>query len=127
MPAGRYYVYSTISNSAKRNYKYNYLGGTLTKKTKTVGITLTDYSKEYGNVYYTNENCQIKDGSLLSGENSLITDCLATGDEATSNTANNTYGFVINELDSKDTIADNYIGHPKRESNIDASYVDING
>ncbi|MBR3891272.1 MAG: hypothetical protein IKJ30_04285 [Bacilli bacterium] len=127
IPAGRYYVYSTISNTAKQNYKYNYLGGTLTIKTKTVGIELTDYSKEYGNVYYTNENCKIKDGSLLSGANSLIDDCLATGDEATSNTANNTYGFVINELDSKDTIADNFIGRPKRESNLDASYVDVNG
>ena len=127
IPAGRYYVYSTISDDAERNYKYNYLGGTLTIKTKTVGLTMTDYSKEYGDVYYTNANCLIKDGSLISGEDTLISDCLATGSEATLNTVNNTYGFTVNELVSKDVIADNFNGRPIRVSNLPASLVDLNG
>lgn len=127
IPAGRYYVYSTISDTAKQNYKYNYLGGTFTIKTKTVGITLTSYDKEYGNVYYTNVDCAIKDGSLLSASATLMSDCLTTGTAPTGNTSSNTYGFIVNELDDKDTILDNFVGRPLRVSNLDAAYGDVNG
>ena len=113
IPAGRYYVYSSISDNT--NYKYNYLGGTLTIKTKTVTIAINSYEKEYGNVYYDNVVC-LNDGSLLSGEGLIeIEDC-------------NDYGFVIynNRLDPKDTIKDNFDGRPLRKSKVDAS-TDING
>jgi len=126
IPAGRYYVYSTIKEEARQNYKYNYLGGTLTIKTLTVGLTLTSYSKEYGDTYYTNENCKIKDGSLLSNAETLISDCLDTGSAATTNTSNNTYGFVVNGLDTMDLIANNFAGRPTRETKINA-IVDVNG
>ena len=122
IPAGRYYVYSKIGDNT--NYKYNYLGGTMTIKTKVVNIELTDYEKEYGNVYYTNVTC-LKDGSILNANNSLISDC-----EDVTNTNTNTYGFVIDGLDSKDTISDNFNGRPIRDSNLENSskiYTDTNG
>lgn len=126
IPAGRYFVYSTINAAAKENYKYNYLGGTLTIKTKAVGIELTNYNKEYGNVYYDNVTC-MKDGSILNASDDLINDC---SDE--SNTTDNTYGFIVKDedLDSKDLIKDNFTGRPKRDSNLAHSlfvYTDTNG
>lgn len=119
IPAGRYYVYSSISENGKKNYKFNYLGGTLTIKTLSVGVELTSYNKEYGNVYYKEVTC-LKDGSFLNGEG-LISDC-----EDTTNTINNTYGFVINGLDLKDEIAQNFIGRPRRLTSLVTS-TDVNG
>ena len=110
IPAGRYYVYATISDVD--NYKFNYLGGTLTIKTKAVSVVLTDYTKEYGDVYYTNVTC-LKDSSILNANDYLINDC-----SDVSNSSTNTYGFVVTGLDNSDTIADNFTGRPIRDSKL---------
>ena len=47
IPAGTYYIYANISDAAKENYKFTYLGGTLTILPKVTSIELTSYSKEY--------------------------------------------------------------------------------
>lgn len=135
LPAGTYYVYAEIAatdNAATNtavlnNYKFTYRGGTLTIKPKVTGVQLTSYTKEYGEtlyssygigsdysdyVYYTSK-C-MSDASYLviegaAGYNNLITDC-----SITSNTVGNKYGFVIDGLDSKDAIANNFNGRPLR-------------
>ena len=38
----------------KYNYKYDYLGGTITIKSLPAEIVVTSYVKEYGEKYYTN-------------------------------------------------------------------------
>lgn len=116
IPAARYYVFASITDN--NNYKFNYLGGTLTIKTKIVDIQANSYVKEYGNVYYDNQTC-LNDGSILNVNNALIS--IAGCDD---------YGFVVTGMDSVDTIADNFIGRPKRESklsNTDGIYIDTNG
>lgn len=122
IPSGRYYVYASIDDNT--NYNFNYLGGTMTIKTKVVDVELTDYTKEYGNVYFDNVTC-LKDGSILNTNSALIGDC-----EDVSNEKTNTYGFIIEGLDDKDTINDNFNGRPIRDSNLANSgkvYTDTNG
>ena len=117
IPAGRYYVYSSITDTD--NYKYNYLGGTLTIKTKVVNIEAHSYSKEYGNVYYKAQTC-LKDGDLLNSKSSLVTINEGCSD----------YGFDVKVMDEVDTINDNFTGRPKREStlaNTNGIYTDTNG
>ena len=117
IPAGRYYVYSSISDSAKRNYKYTYLGGTLTIKTKVVDIRANSYSKEYGNINYDASSC-LSDGDILNSSALLISSSCED------------YGFIVVGMDSVDTIAENFIGRPRRAStlaNTNYIYIDTNG
>ena len=121
LSAGRYYVYASISNT---NYKFNYQGGTLTIKTRAVNITINSYTKEYGNVYFSDVTC-LKDGYILNASDDLMSGCAEEG-----NIATNTYGFVIGGLVGDDTIKDNFTGRPNRDSNLENSnkiYTDTNG
>ncbi len=142
LPAGTYYVYAdiaqltgtdaTTNNSRiKQNYKFTYRGGTLTIKPKVTNIQLTGYTMEYGESTYSsyglgsdysaytsyklaqcmNDVSYLVDdaGNVKTG---LITDCTSMTD----NVVGNKYGFVIEGLDSKDTIAENFNGRPVRAS-----------
>lgn len=131
LPAGEYYVYASISASASLNYKFTYRGGTLKIQPKVTNVQLTGYTMEYGESQYESygvgsnyseytsyknvlcmNNLSYKrddEGNIKEG---LITDCSETG-----NVVGNTYGFVIEGLDAKDTIADNFNGRPVRASN----------
>lgn len=131
IPAGKYYVYADISSAAKENYKFTYKGGIVTIKPKVTNVQLTGYTMEYGalnasnkNYYnsyglgtnyseytYTSDTCWADSSFLLSTDETLFTGC-----SITTNTVGNTYGFVIEGLDAKDAIANNFVGRPDRES-----------
>lgn len=134
LPAGRYYVYAEIAktNDSNKNdqilnnYLFTYKGGTLTIKPKVTSVQLTGYTKEYGEQYFFSygvgsnyteytvidgTKC-MTDAAYYSGADTLISDCASL----TNNQVGNTYGFVIEGLDSVDTIAQNFKGRPQRET-----------
>ena len=148
IPAGEYYIYAEISDAAKANYKFTYLGGTLTIIPKVTSVQLTSYTMEYKDGGYNNRaadkyhsyglgsdytsftaystKCMLDSEYLkVEAENSVslinITNCLNVNNEV-----GNTYGFTIEGLDSKDTIAGNFIGRPKRDSGDNVGYYKIN-
>lgn len=134
VPAGKYYVYAEIGangdTSVHNNYQFIYKGGTLTINPKVTSVELTSYTKEYGEtkyssygtgsdysaftMYETDKMC-MDDSSLLSGS-TLITNC-----RSTDNVLGNSYGFTIEGLDAKDTIANNFTGRAKRTNQTGAS------
>lgn len=142
IPAGAYYIYSDIKEEQKKNYNYKYLGGTLTIKSKPVKIIINSYSKEYGEKYYSYygsgynysdfkalDACLL-DGYFLTGASDLIdlgegVYCTGTDIDAT-NKESVTYGFIIDGLDSLDTILGNFVGRPIRDRNT-ALNADANG
>ena len=142
LPAGTYYVYANISEEAKANYKFTYLGGELKIEPKVTSIQLTSYTMEYkdaGGVYHSYglgsnysefieyvNRCMVDSNYLPNADGSTnpnlitITDCLNMN-----NVVGNTYGFVVEGLDSKDTIAENFTGRPQREAGVDVGYYKI--
>ena len=138
IPAGMYYVYSSISNAAAANYKYVYKGGTLTVNPKVTSIELTGYTMEYGETYYSSygtgtdytnyalqsDECRI-DSNFTTSSNVLI----ANGSGCSITTANehgNIYGFVVEGLDTKDSIAENFEGRPTRAAGENVGVYAIN-
>lgn len=127
IPAGAYYIYSDIKEDQKKNYKYEYLGGTLTIKSLPVQIVITSYTKEYGEKYYsgygTNDqytsfaefaNLCMSDKEFLNGLTTLVNvTCSGTATD-TENSEKNVYGFRVEGLDNKDAIKDNFTGRPLR-------------
>ncbi len=130
IPAGAYYIYSDINEGQKRNYKYEYLGGTLTIKSLPVQVVITSYTKEYGDKYYSGygtnnqynsfasfaDSC-LSDYDFLKGATTLVdTRCSNTATDF-ENSEKNIYGFRVEGLDFKDTIKDNFAGRPLRSRN----------
>ncbi len=139
IPAGTYYIYANISQAAKENYKFTYLGGTLTIAPKVTSVQLTSYTKEYGEENYASyglgtdysnfstefaSSCVMKDSEYESSSDGLINLGVSCG--ATGNIVGNMYGFQIEGLDSKDTISNNFTGRPKRDTGEDVGYYKIN-
>lgn len=131
LPAGTYYVYAEIgktdnashNNTVLNNYKFTYRGGTLTIKPKTTSVELSGYTMEYGESNYYSygtgsnyseytvyTNCVVSDALYKTTDTTLI----EINDCSTANVKGNTYGFTIEGLDSKDTIANNFKGRPAR-------------
>lgn len=139
IPAGVYFVYSSIDSAQERNYNYKYQGGTLTVRSKPIGITITSYVKEYGEPSYSrygawyegidyNEltsfanGCVLEDGQIINGGTTLINlDCMSENNEV-----GNMYGFQIVGLDSKDSLKNNFIGRPDRNKSASVAD-DLNG
>lgn len=133
IPAGTYFVYADISDTAKANYKFTYLGGTLTINPKVTSVQLTSYTMEYGETNYYSYGL----GTNYSDYTSYLTRCMADSNYATSsdtlitgcgseeNILGNTYGFTIEGLDSKDTIANSFKGRPSREEGSVVGYYKI--
>ena len=136
IPAGTYFVYADINESAKANYKFTYLGGTLTINPKVTSIQLTSYTMEYGETYYysyglgTNYSDYISYLDRCMGDaeytgNLSNSEALITGCGSELNELGNTYGFTIEGLDYNDTIANSFKGRPSRESGTVVGYYKI--
>lgn len=148
IPAGEYYVYASISNAALENYKFTYKGGTLRIAPKVTNVQLTGYTMEYADPHYssyglgtnytsytvTSATCMLDEyytneaGLAVNAANYglLIENC--TGENYKKNEVGNTYGFVIEGLDAKDTIKNNFKGRPQRAANTSGNkgnYVDV--
>lgn len=133
VPAGEYYVYASINAAAQQNYKFTYRGGTLKIAPKVTNVQLTGYTMEYGEskyasygigtnyseytMLYNDAQCMLDD-SYLSGSGLIGSDATVDSSSCseTGNVVGNKYGFVIEGLDRKDSIANNFSGRPVRES-----------
>lgn len=121
VPAGKYYVYASITET--QNYKFVYRGGTLTISPKVTNVELTGYTMEYGESYYTSYGTGTDyTNYTLQGDTKRVDSNFTTSSEAlititgitTGNEHGNSYGFVVEGLDDKDTIAENFKGRPTR-------------
>jgi len=146
IPAGTYYIYANITDEAKLNYKFTYLGGTLTIIPKVTSIELTSYTMEYKDAGFGDANRNADKyhsyglGSDYSAFTEYSTKCMldkeyrdSTSDSlinisgclTTDNVVGNTYGFTVEGLDDKDTIAQNFKGRPTRATGDNVGYYAI--
>lgn len=137
VPAGTYYVYAEIGatdnygtdSNVLNNYKFTYIGGTLTIKPKTTSVELSGYTMEYGeskyNSYGTGSNyseytiysgCDVLDSYYTEATAAVKATLISITGCSEANVAGNTYGFTIEGLDDKDTIVTNFKGRPARET-----------
>lgn len=132
IPAGTYFVYADISTAAKENYKFTYLGGSLTIKPKTTSIQLTSYTMEYGETSYYSYGLGSNYSEFTAYSNRCMQDTnytrdtgLITGCGSEGNEVGNTYGFTVEGLDYRDTIANSFSGSPLRTAGTAVNYYKI--
>lgn len=135
IPAGVYFVYADIKEEQKDNYNFKYRGGALIIKSKPIDISILDYKKEYGEKNYNGfkfssdsewSNICILDSKVRIANDELIssTDYCGDGFSVIAFDEKNIYGFYSADIDSMDTIEENFAGRPKRET---GNGKDING
>ncbi len=123
IPAGAYFIYADIKAEEKRNYNFNYLGGALTIKATPANIVVSSFSKTYGDANYQQYKLNISDEFIDFASQCFADSNIVTGIDQTGlitvecSGYAQAYAFYISNIDSMDTIADNFVGGPRRDRN----------